>query len=117
MIPQSHNISVSLQFDFLILPNFQISFTFQFFFLSIGQNVFSTNHLAFSIFLHKFPKRFESFSLIDPPVFLYYLLLGIWRFFTYTYNYIYSYVYLHTYWNLFSREKAIIMMWSCDLVT
>ncbi len=76
------------QFDFSILLTVRISPTFRFFFLGIGQKVFSIKYLDFSIFFYQFPRQVGGFSLINPPVFFHYLLLKFWRFFNY--NYIYA---------------------------
>ena len=103
----------TLQIDFLIFFTSQFSSSFQFFFLGIGLEVFSTNHLNFLVFFHQSPRRFGGFLSIDALVFLYYFPLGFGDFFS-TITFI---IYLHTQQSLRPREKAIIMTWLSDLVT
>ncbi len=108
---QSHNL-IPLRPAVWFFVSFHFSIfiqSFRFFLLSIGQEIFSTNYLDFSVFLHQSSKRLEVFSSINPPVFFHHFPLVFWRFFTYAISITTLIIYLYVYWSSYPRRKAIVM--------
>ena len=105
--PLSHHFCSTLlrNLIFRFFPLFDFSPSFWFFFLDIGQEIFSLNYLDFLVFFYQFPRKFGGFSSIDALVFLYHYSLGL-RSFLLTIMLI---IYLYAYWSLRFQRGAIII--------